>query len=134
MRMILATAMIWITAVFVGMGAPQGAGARGASHQITQPRLAIESITGHDSFMFYCSSCHGTDGKGNGPTALALKTRPPDLTALARRAGGSFPRALVEAFINGTGRAIPAHGSGDMPVWGPIFKALDTPDPRARVR
>jgi mono/diheme cytochrome c family protein len=120
--------------VYHSAGSPQERGTQGVSHQIAPPRLAIESITGRDSFAFYCSSCHGTDGKGNGPTALALKTSPPDLTALARRAGGSFPRAQVEAFINGTGRAIPAHGSGNMPVWGPIFKALDPADPRARVR
>ena len=33
------------------------------------------------------------------------------------------------AFIKGEGRlTTPAHGSSDMPVWGPIFKGLDNRD------
>ena len=40
----------------------------------------------------------------------------------------------VLAFIVGTGRPLPAHGPGDMPVWGPIFRALETSDPRVKVR
>ena len=91
-------------------------------------------MTGHDSFYFYCATCHGADGKGSGPTAAALRITPPDLTLLTRRARGTFPRPELEAFVAGAGRAIPAHGSGDMPVWGPIFRSLDPSDTRVKVR
>jgi mono/diheme cytochrome c family protein len=98
------------------------------------PPLIIESMTGRDTFAFYCASCHGPDGKGDGPTAAALKTTPADLTRLASNAGGTFPRSEIEAFVKGVGRPIPAHGSGDMPVWGPIFRGLDPSDTRVKVR
>lgn len=98
------------------------------------PPLIIESMTGYDSFTFYCAPCHGASAKGDGPTAAALKVAPPDLTLLTRRAGGTFPHRQVEAFVTGTARAVPAHGSGEMPVWGPIFRSLDPSDTRVKDR
>jgi len=96
--------------------------------------LIIESISGEDSFNFYCATCHGRDGRGAGPVATALNTTPANLTALTRRNRGIFPRAEVISFVTGTGRALPSHGPGDMPVWGPIFRALERSDPRVRIR
>jgi len=93
------------------------------------PPLILESIAGGDSFEFYCASCHGKTGKGDGPTAPALKTRPTDLASLARRNGGAFPKDRVLAVVTGTGRPIAAHGSTDMPVWGQIFRWLDSSNP-----
>lgn len=91
------------------------------------PDLVIRSMAGRDLFNFYCASCHGVDGKGGGHVAPALKTRPPDLTTLAERNGGVFPAAKVEEVIRGGKRAAAAaHGSSDMPVWGPIFRGLDS--------
>jgi len=84
--------------------------------------------------VFYCASCHGQNGVGNGPAASALRVRPADLTTLSERNGGEFPRDRVMAYINGSGRQIAAHGASDMPIWGPAFKALDASDTRARVR
>jgi mono/diheme cytochrome c family protein len=91
------------------------------------PDLVIRSVAGRDLFNFYCASCHGIDGKGSGHVAPALKTRPPDLTVLTRENGGTFPAAKVEEIIRGETRApASAHGSSDMPVWGPIFRGLDS--------
>jgi mono/diheme cytochrome c family protein len=91
--------------------------------------LAIPSLAGQDLFGFYCATCHGGDARGDGPVAAALKTPPPDLTRLARRNGGSFPRGRVVQFIAGGGTTLRgAHGSTEMPVWGPIFRALDPSD------
>jgi hypothetical protein len=60
---------------------------------------------------------------------------PPDLTRLAHRHGGTFPRQQVEAFVTNDGSILtPAHGSSDMPVWGPIFHGLDPSDTLVRVR
>src|SRR6476620_3229953 len=93
--------------------------------------LAIPSLAGQDLFSFYCATCHGSDARGNGPVAVVLKSPPNDLTRLARRNGGSFPRVRVVQFIAGGGTTLRgAHGSTEMPVWGPIFRALDPSDER----
>jgi mono/diheme cytochrome c family protein len=108
--------------------APQETGAGGPG------RLMIDSITGEDSFNFYCATCHGRDGKGSGPVAASLRTPPADLTGLARRNRGTFPRTEVMSFVTGTGRPVTTHGPGDMPVWGPIFRSLEISDPRVKIR
>jgi mono/diheme cytochrome c family protein len=99
------------------------------------PPLVIESMSGRDLYDFYCASCHGRQGHGDGPTAPALKTLPPDLTTLARRGGGAFPAGRVLALVtHGEPLPTPAHGSKEMPVWGPVFLALDPSDTRTKVR
>ena len=94
----------------------------------------LDSIAGRDSFEFYCASCHGTGGKGDGPIASALKVPPADLTSLARQNRGAFPRDLVVAVVTGIGRPVPGHGSADMPAWGLIFRGLDPLEPRVKLR
>jgi len=98
------------------------------------PTLVLESLTGRDSFDRYCASCHGLDGRGDGPVAFDLRTRPPDLTTLARREGGVFPREQVAAFVEGTNRLSLTHGSSEMPVWGRTFRGLESSDARTRAR
>lgn len=98
------------------------------------PPLAIKSVYGRDLYEFYCATCHGRGGRGDGPVASALKTAPTDLTALSMREGGTFPRDRLIAFIDNDGAAVAAHGSKEMPVWGPIFRSLDPSDTMARIR
>jgi mono/diheme cytochrome c family protein len=116
--------------VLLGMCAWPGAMAA----QSHNPPLVIASMTGRDLFQFYCATCHGRDAKGAGPAAAALKTPPADLTRIAARNGNQFPRAAVTAFVADAKPMIPAHGSAEMPVWGPIFRALDSSDTRAKMR
>ena len=107
-----------------------------AEGQNTSPRtspVVIESMYGPDLYRHYCATCHGGDGKGNGPAAAALKVPPPDLTLLAQRRNGVFPAPDIELIIRG-GTAVIAHGSSEMPVWGPIFYALDPSDARVKAR
>jgi mono/diheme cytochrome c family protein len=108
-----------------------GIGAQGPRQ--STPPLVPESLVGSVSFDLYCASCHGRLGRGDGPTAAALTTRPADLTVLARSNRGVFPRERVLAFIEGSARAA-GHGSPDMPVWGPTLRALDASDARVTVR
>jgi mono/diheme cytochrome c family protein len=105
----------------------------GVSATAQRPSVAIESLTGRDSYEFYCASCHGQDGRGDGPVADALRLPPADLTTMAYRNHDVFPREEVRKYITGTGRAISAHGPSGMPVWGPIFRAFES-DARVRVR
>src|SRR4051794_35129092 len=94
----------------------------------------IPSTSGGDLFRFYCATCHGRDGKGDGPLAAALYRRPSDLTLIARRNGGQFPVGRIEQFVTGDREPTLEHGSKDMPVWGPIFQALDSHEAMNRVR
>lgn len=112
-------------------------GALSAQHQTLSPggpALVPDSLTGSTSFDLYCASCHGRTGQGDGPVASALRIRPADLTQLARRHDGTFPREQVRAYVEGTGRQPPAHGTSEMPVWGPTFRGLESSDARVRVR
>lgn len=84
----------------------------------TRPDSAVEM------FKTYCASCHGVDGKGHGPAAEALKVPPADLTVLSQKNGGKYPGAKVSRVVEGAD-VITAHGSSDMPTWGPIFHSLD---------
>jgi mono/diheme cytochrome c family protein len=79
--------------------------------------------SGKGMFDAYCASCHGLDAKGDGPAASALKMATTNLTTLAVKNGGTFPAAHVAAVIQGDALT-PAHGSKDMPVWGPIFMSI----------
>ena len=102
---------------------------------VQPPQLLPTSVFGPDLFRFYCASCHGIDGRGGGPVVAALKQRVPDLTMMASREGGVFPTARVTAIVSGDqAPAIPAHGSREMPVWGPIFRALDSDSARNKAR
>lgn len=99
------------------------------------PPLVLNSLAGGDLFQFYCATCHGRDAKGAGPVAQSLKIPPSDLTILARRNGGTFPRTRVEQFVTNGGDVLtPAHGTAEMPVWGPVFLGLDPSEIRARTR
>jgi len=68
-------------------------------------------------FTTYCASCHGVDARGDGPAASALDPPPPDLSAIAARRGGVFPKSAIAKTIDGR-FDLPAHGSRTMPVWG----------------
>jgi len=76
--------------------------------------------SGKEMYDSYCAVCHGTDGKGNGPAASALKAAPTDLTQLSKNNGGKYPSMKVSTAIRGDAN-IAAHGTKDMPVWGSLF-------------
>lgn len=78
---------------------------------------------GKAEFQSSCASCHGTDAKGKGPVSNQLKTPPPDLTTLARSNNGVFPANAIYETIHGS-KAIPAHGTSEMPVWGERFNPV----------
>jgi mono/diheme cytochrome c family protein len=77
-----------------------------------------------DMYMHYCAACHGANGKGLGPSAEALRTPPSDLTTLSKRHDGRFPYEYVTSVLR-FGTRIVAHGSSDMPIWGPIFGSME---------
>jgi mono/diheme cytochrome c family protein len=115
----LAVILVMISACAVAQEAP----AQTSPTVRHVPITNAPSNSGKEMFKSYCAVCHGTDAKGNGPAASALKTSPPDLTLLAQKNGGKYPAAHVASVIRG--QAAPAaHGSQDMPVWGPLFSSI----------
>lgn len=90
---------------------------------VNVPARQTPASSGREMFAAYCASCHGRDGKGGGPAAAALKVPATDLTQLSRQNGGKFPARGVAKTISGEA-GIPAHGSKEMPVWGPVFMSM----------
>ena len=98
------------------------------------PVQATNPTSGKEMFREYCAVCHGVTGKGDGPAAAALKVRPTDLTQLAAKNGGKFDEAAVQYVIKGDANMPAAHGTKDMPVWGPIFEHMAHSDAQATTR
>jgi len=89
---------------------------------------------GDDLYREFCAVCHGVDGKGNGPAADALKTRPSDLTLITRHSNNDkFPTIKIMRIVNGDD-AIAAHGAKDMPTWGDAFKSISANPAFAEMR
>jgi mono/diheme cytochrome c family protein len=76
--------------------------------------------TGDYLYRTYCASCHGTSARGDGPLADSMRRRPADLTEIARRNQGVFPRDQVFRTIDGR-QPVRGHGGANMPVWGDVF-------------
>ena len=107
----------------------------GAGVVAASPQIAQVNSTG-DEYRVFCGSCHGPEGKGDGPAAKSLRKRPADLTQLAKRNEGTYPADRAFKVIDGR-VPVNGHGGPDMPAWGPIFsqsRESQTPeDVKARI-
>ncbi len=101
--------------------------------QGSTPRKLIGSLDGKDLYVAYCASCHGLGGHGDGPAAAAFKAPLVDLTTIAKRNNG-FPREEMEKMILGGKGSRVAHGSEEMPVWGPVFRKVESDQDLGLVR
>jgi mono/diheme cytochrome c family protein len=110
--------------VCVALAVPQGFASPRSTSQQKEPVRRADITSGKKIFVNYCASCHGVDGKGDGPAAAALKPAPTDLTILAKANEGKYPAGFVSAMLK-FGRNPAAHGSSEMPVWGSRFKMID---------
>jgi len=125
LKRLLVTATI--AALAVGMSyADQSNG------KVTIPVTKTSASSGMQMYTSYCAPCHGTDGRGQGPVASALKTPPPDLTLLTRTNRGKFPDAHVVAVLQ-NGTEIASHGTAEMPVWGPILGKMNQTNSQDRL-
>jgi mono/diheme cytochrome c family protein len=75
---------------------------------------------GKRDYLNFCASCHGAEGKGDGPVAKSLRNTPADLSKLSETNMGVFPFSRVYEAIDGRFDAA-VHGSREMPVWGDLF-------------
>jgi mono/diheme cytochrome c family protein len=111
------TALIVCACTVAAQEQTQGQPAKAIKHV---PIKSTSPVSGKDMYTAYCAVCHGTDGKGGGPAASALKIPPTDLTLLSKNNGGKYPALKVTSSIHGESN-LPAHGSKEMPVWGTLF-------------
>ena len=88
-----------------------------------KPAPVTNASDGAQMFQAYCAACHGKEGKGDGPAASALKTKPADLTQLGKTHPGGLSQKDFEDRLQGLNMPS-AHGSSPMPVWGPVFRSL----------
>lgn len=88
---------------------------------LTRQQAALTD--GEELYLELCAVCHGESGKGDGPAASALVKALPDLTGLATRNNGKFPRQKVEDSITGESRIV-SHGTINMPIWGQAFEGV----------
>jgi cytochrome c len=102
--------------------------------QRPETEQVMPSLDGPTLYMTYCAVCHGKAGDGHGPMAPVLKARVPDLTEIAKRNGRIFPFERVRKAIDGTELAGLAHGTREMPVWGPLFSQVTYDRDYGRVR
>ena len=81
---------------------------------------SLQAQFGAATYKYYCETCHGEAGKGDGPAAASLSTHPADLTTLATRNGGTFPAERVTAAIDGRVEIV-GHQDLAMPPWAALF-------------
>jgi len=120
LRVLIALAALLLLVATASLAQSQPSQAQKAPIQTTS------AASGTEMFHSYCAPCHGKDGKGNGPAAASLKNPPANLTQLAKKNNGKFPTDHVANVLrSGVGGA---HGSSDMPVWGPLFTQVSGRD------
>ncbi len=92
-------------------------------HFAVQAESTVEQDIGEVEYSSFCATCHGSDGKGNGPKANQLSATPTNLTLLSKENGGSFPETAVYNIIDGR-RVGDFHGQ-EMPIWGEHFMEIE---------
>ena len=115
------------TLLFAGLFAFAAAASFAQTTEVKKkPIQHTSAASGSEMYNSYCAPCHGKDGKGNGPAASAMKSQPTDLTQLAKKNNGKVPADHIATLLrNGVSGA---HGSVDMPVWGPLFAQVSAHD------
>ena len=93
----------------------------------------IVEWTGQENYDRLCAACHGVGGRGDGPVASEIVKGVPDLTRIAERNDGYFPRQIIKNVVDGRWR-IDAHGTQQMPVWGYEFYIAEGADAFSEVR
>ena len=125
MRALAVASFGWLlTLLFVILFGVLSGPSLSAQAALGRPPLDTREVEGAQLFKNYCATCHGTTGRGDGPTAAFMRKAPADLTRFAVNNGDEFPAERLRRIIDG--RDVPSHGNREMPVWGIAFRtALD---------
>jgi len=96
--------IVLLTAMLIAVAAPGLAQEKDKTVK-KAPIAHTSPASGKEMFNSYCAVCHGKDAKG-----------------------GNCPADYVTNVLR-SGVQAPAHGSTDMPVWGPLFASISGNDP-----
>jgi mono/diheme cytochrome c family protein len=118
MRRILKGVLVMLMFGAVAAGQQSGTDTKATAPSKNEP------ISGKQLYISYCAMCHGTDAKGGGPFSPQLKVWPPDLTQLAKKNNDTYPAMRVSEMVDGEFGKKSAHGSREMPIWGPVFRSM----------
>lgn len=122
---------VWLSLTLIGVfslvqGQSSNPTQKDQSKKINHVDIAYtEPTSGAQMYKSYCAACHGMGGKGDGPAAEFLKKWPPDLSMLAQHNNGKYPAEHVVSTLR-LGIPSHAHGTSDMPLWGELFRTVDT--------
>lgn len=83
---------------------------------------AQDADIGRSLYHTHCATCHGMEGRGDGPMSGVLLIKPVNLTELTAANGGTFPLERVVKRIDGRDPLV-SHGS-PMPVYGDYFEGI----------
>lgn len=86
---------------------------------LATPVLAQGADIGRALYATHCATCHGLEGRGEGPMAGVLLVPPSNLTEMQIANDGVFPLERVVKRIDGR-EPLVSHGS-PMPVFGDYF-------------
>ena len=81
------------------------------------------SVSGAELYKQLCAGCHGSDGKGVGPTSPYCSVPPTDLTLLTKKNHGAFPEQKVTQILR-YGTEKPHQSTTYMPVWKPLLSTI----------
>jgi len=84
---------------------------------------ASSAYEGRGLYVSYCLLCHGTEGKGDGPLAKAMKITPADLSTTVRSRSDTILRKIITGQGRQTITGRDRHNllSDAMPEWGDVF-------------
>ena len=91
---------------------------------------AQQNKNGRRLYLTYCSGCHGTSGKGNGPAAKMLPVKPADHTrgVVMNRLSDKYLFQVISQGGKKVGK------SANMPAWGAVLKPRQIEDIIAYIR
>lgn len=84
---------------------------------VSTPTLAGSQDPVVQDYTIYCAKCHGTTGRGDGPSSTSLNTRPHNFTDCA--AMKKMPDDTIFKAVKEGGAAV--NRSNDMPPFGHAF-------------
>ena len=103
---------VWIVIVLASLALPHPGNAQGQR-------------VGKNDFEKFCTECHGMNGKGDGPRAKTPEKQPADLTKLAEKKRGRFPRRSCLRSDRRQSRGVDSRHKGHAGMGGPLYTRIE---------